>query len=276
DHDIPSEPEYAQQMFGGDGPSLWPRDGSQSTFFKQNGIDVRPVPDQEFVQDRQKLLGELKAEIAELSNHNIMRSGEDPSCERMDQVLTQFFNGGLVGRLHELRKTSPDEAKEIEAEDELPEDAQRDKELWEELQKNNYYFNTSTGAGNPAGSRWQRALKASEKLRRKCAKCHGYHDSQKFRARWAKRMHRDWKCKWTRTHSTTLTKAQMKDGEYCSIGRIAKKEGGGLHGMQLAFKYCTNAIILGGMWAKWDDMTESIKFLYFTHRMSETFKEAWE
>eukprot|EP00959_Pyramimonas_sp_CCMP1952_P465222 9487928-Pyramimonas_sp.AAC.1 len=68
----------------------------------------------------------------------------------------------------------------------------------------------------------------------------------------------------------------MKDGEYCSIGRIAKKEGGGLHGMQLAFKYCTNAIILGGMWVKWDDMTESIKFLYFTHRMSETFKEAWE
>ncbi|CAK0880447.1 unnamed protein product, partial [Prorocentrum cordatum] len=241
DHDIPSEPEYAKQMFGGGGPSLWPRDGNQSTFFKQDGIDVRPVPDQEFVQNRQKLLEELKAELAELSNRNIMRSGEGPSCERMDQVLTQFVNGGLVGRLHELRKTSPDEAKEIEAEDELPEDAQRDK--------------------------------ASEKLRRKYAKCHGYHDSQKFRARWAKRMHRDWKCKWTRTHSTTLTKAQMKDGEYCSIGRIAKKEGGGLHGMQLAFTYCTNAIILGGMWVKWDDMTESIKFLYFTHRMSETFKE---
>eukprot|EP00959_Pyramimonas_sp_CCMP1952_P125565 2625508-Pyramimonas_sp.AAC.1 len=51
-HHIPSESEYAKQMFGGDGPSLWPRDGNQSTFFEQDGIDVRPVPDQEFKTGR--------------------------------------------------------------------------------------------------------------------------------------------------------------------------------------------------------------------------------
>ncbi|CAK0862445.1 unnamed protein product, partial [Prorocentrum cordatum] len=237
--------------------------------------DVQPQLEGHAPNDKESLLTELHQELDAMNQDVLFKGTEEQSMERMSQVLTQFFNGDLVGKVQKLRKEDAKAAKEIEKDDPLPEDAARDKALFEELALNNYYFTTQTTAGNAIGSRWARAIAASDKLRRNYAKCQGWAESRDFRAKWCKKLHKKHKARWEKRKEETFEKTEMKDGKYISLGRMAFLEGGGSAGLKAAFKYATNAILVGGMYVKWDEWTESVKFLYLTHRLRESFKRAW-
>eukprot|EP00959_Pyramimonas_sp_CCMP1952_P083878 1754347-Pyramimonas_sp.AAC.1 len=150
----------------------------------------------------------------------------------MNEVLSKFYNGGLLGKLHELRGSDPRASHEIEKTDEMTDQAKRDRALFKEMEEKNYHFGTHT-ANNPAGTRWRRALQVSETLRTKYAKQHGYGNQREFRAKWMRKEHAQWKKRWVKSKLTKFERAQIKHGEYCSLSRIAKIEGGGVEGNRI-------------------------------------------
>ncbi len=73
----------------------------------------------------------------------------------------------------------------------------------------------------------------------------------------------------------THEKEDKKKGEYVTLMRLAWLKGGGAAGLRLALKHASNAMLLGGYWVRWDDMSESVEFLNIKHQLIETFKKSW-
>ena len=59
------------------------------------------------------------------------------------------------------------------------------------------------------------------------------------------------------------------------MGRIAHMLGGGICGSRLAARYCGKAVVMGGIWVKWCEMTDSLMFLWTSHKFKDIYTKSW-
>eukprot|EP00959_Pyramimonas_sp_CCMP1952_P230106 4810977-Pyramimonas_sp.AAC.1 len=59
------------------------------------------------------------------------------------------------------------------------------------------------------------------------------------------------------------------------MGRVAWKCGGGRSGMRMAQNYCQKCILMGGIWCKWCEMSETLLFLWTTQKLRDAWTRSW-
>eukprot|EP00959_Pyramimonas_sp_CCMP1952_P463934 9485748-Pyramimonas_sp.AAC.1 len=123
-------------------------------------------------------------------------------------------------------------------------------------------------------SRWNRALEADQQLAVEYRAELGLVNKAAFRARWAQQERKRYES--TKKKVTRNVKKEKLEGKYLSLSRIAHKEGGGADGRKNAVRYCTNCVIFGKHWVKWDRMTDTLKFYYVEHSISDEYSVAYE
>eukprot|EP00959_Pyramimonas_sp_CCMP1952_P453016 9467547-Pyramimonas_sp.AAC.1 len=106
-------------------------------------------------------------------------------------------------------------------------------QIMKQCEQNNFMFNARGGAGNPLGSRFERAKKKDAELAAAYKQLTGSPaDQSKFRADWAK-LKFDNYCS-TKRRTTSVVNSSFRKGQYMPLGRVAHKEGGGKLGWMQA------------------------------------------
>ena len=120
------------------------------------------------------------------------------------------------------------------------------------------------------------ALRGRVELRQKYSMEKGWLDKSVFRAKWAKAEFQKWESLHKFEKVEGHDKTEGKNGRYLTLARIAVEEGGGKTGRRNSMNYCLRCIVLGGHWLKYDEeFTQSIKYLYIEHTLSEQYKTSW-
>ena len=147
----------------------------------------------------------------------------------------------------------------------------REDKFWEDLAASGFKCPARGGKGNPAGSRWQRALELDPNLPNNYAAVGRGHAAQAgFREDWFKqgyKLHSD-----TKTIRNTQKQEWSKKGQFLAIGRTAWKEGGGPAGWAAAINIPTDCISTSSKWWKKDLRAQNHKFFYFVDGYDDTFK----
>ena len=97
--------------------------------------------------------------------------------------------------------------------------------FWEELKDKGFHFGVRAGKGNPAASRWQRALKSVHGLKERYAAVGRDREAQaEFKAKWLEGKYE--KHKESKVQRQTQMQEWVNKGAYITLGRMAWKGGG--------------------------------------------------
>ncbi|CAK0886366.1 unnamed protein product [Prorocentrum cordatum] len=201
------------------------------------------------------------------------------TLDKAASCMTTFFQGSLIHQLRSKREKPPDSI-EAEITSQVVTEAERkemeaEAKLWAHVEAQGFEFSTAKIAGNPMGGRWDRALNNDASLKKQYMETKGYANKREFRSSWATKEHLKWQEKQKRVQATIHEKIEEKGGEYMTMGRIAHKLGGGSVGNRLACRYCGKAVVMGGIWVKWCEMTDSLMFLWTSHKFKDVYTKSW-
>ncbi|CAK0823118.1 unnamed protein product, partial [Prorocentrum cordatum] len=204
-----------------------------------------------------------------------IQMGADALCaDALQDKLKNFYGLGVMSNLRALQHgdAGPDGHGDASADaaEKRAKKMAEEEEMWEELKRGSFMFQTR---GEKISSMWNRALAADSKLKEDYKNTLGLPNKAKFRADWGEKRYKQF---WERRSKTTTNrKSEKLSGKYLALARIAHKEGGGKDGLKAATTYATNCIILGKHWVKWDSMTNTLKFYYVEHEISDEYVTAW-
>lgn len=236
-------------------------------------VETNAYTKDELVMALDKELDQIDADLDVDANSGC--SLNEITANKFEQRLNGFFHSALLKRIGELKANDPSFMAEDTADSSFPEDV-KDAELWNEMKSKEFRFTTAGGKGNPMASRWQRAIAADKRLKENYNRCRSVPEKDKFRSVWCERLFKEWALEHGVESSTEETKATGVDGQYVSLHRISWLEGGGAAGMRAAMRYCARCTVLQGKWTMFDEFTGTVKYLYLTHVMSESFKQSWK
>ncbi|CAK0801170.1 unnamed protein product [Prorocentrum cordatum] len=219
-----------------------------------------PESKEELIQAIDNEIGAINDELQSHTNP------DERTMEHLNVRLSQVFQAGLVQKLAALKKADPNfdcnDMQRSNDSDGLSAKDKQEKSSYGEMEKHNYMFSTGTKAGNAASGRWRRALDASEELRKQCAKEKGWMHQRRFRRDWLMGNHAEWK---ESVKHILVESNEKEDTNKC----------GGTSGLRLALKHASNAMLLGGIWTRWDDMAGAVEYLNIRHQLIESFKKQW-
>ncbi|CAK0880979.1 unnamed protein product [Prorocentrum cordatum] len=204
-----------------------------------------------------------------------IQMGADALCaDALQDKLKNFYGLGVMSNLPAPQHgdAGPDGHGDASADaaEKRAKKMAEEEEMWEELKRGSFMFQTR---GEKISSMWNRALAADSKLKEDYKNTLGLPNKAKFRADWGEKRYKQF---WERRSKTTTNrKSEKLSGKYLALARIAHKEGGGKDGLKAATTYATNCIILGKHWVKWDSMTNTLKFYYVEHEISDEYVTAW-
>ncbi|CAK0828083.1 unnamed protein product, partial [Prorocentrum cordatum] len=167
--------------------------------------------------------------------------------------------------IEQLRGTQA-QTSEGETPDAKKDPQQLEQDMWDELKKGGFFFATR---GEKMSGRWARALENDAELATRYKAQIGMVNKSAFRADWASKQYKKFTEHWSKKVSNKKT--EKLEGRYLSLARIAHKEGGGADGLKAATTYCTNCVLFGKHWCKFDRMTNTLKFYYVEHSMSDEY-----
>ena len=132
---------------------------------------------------------------------------------------------------------------------------------------------TAANKGNPVGGRWARAKKDSKIISAEYDQCVGDPAKARYRQEWAKKQWNIHVKEFIQIKKEV--RESWKRSTYMPVGRMAVEEGGGKAGWLQASRYAFRCMCLGPPWVRYDDMTESLRFLYIVEGLTETFSKEW-
>eukprot|EP00959_Pyramimonas_sp_CCMP1952_P432461 9056103-Pyramimonas_sp.AAC.1 len=183
--------------------------------------------------------------------------------------MAELYKGALLDKMRSLKGHHPDTPLKTDSEP-----SEEDK-MWEKYRQNGFNFSCKGKQGNPMGGRWQRAVKKPDlKNKYQAAQAAGQEAMTKFRREWCEGQYTEYIEKRSKVESRK--QEFFKTAVYLSIGRIAWLEGGGQAGMRAAVKYMAKAMIHGGKWVVYDDMTEQVKALYVQQGFNDVVATEWK
>ncbi|CAK0827267.1 unnamed protein product, partial [Prorocentrum cordatum] len=116
--------------------------------------------------------------------------------------------------------------------------------FWESMKANDFEVPTAATKGNPIGKRWDRAIRGSNQISKALREGYGQKKTDTEKAAFR----REWARKECAKKSTSWSKAM---------------------------KYMTRCMSLGPPWIQWCSWTESLRGLYVTSGLKETFSQEW-
>ncbi|CAK0820248.1 unnamed protein product, partial [Prorocentrum cordatum] len=222
----------------------------------------QPVPPQpaaeEPATDKHILMKRVNAQI-----HRVMETAKDlAGCEpekfvledatqKAEQSISQLCHSDLVKKLNALHAA---DAKLLD--DAKGKGAQEEDDFWGAMKKVDFNFGTACTSGNGIAGRWARALKADGDLAKEYRSRQGCLQKAEFRAAWAKGKYDKHQMARGRSKEEKHVKAEVKNGTYVSLGRLAWLEGGGASGVRIAVRYV-------------------LKYLHVQHSLRDEFKRCW-
>ncbi|CAK0907558.1 unnamed protein product, partial [Prorocentrum cordatum] len=217
---------------------------------------------------KERLVEKLKQKFDEL-----VASDTCADLDEMGKTFQDFYKGSLIVQLRALR---PETAEKPLRDDDFgadPKESALDREerlMWESLEERAFKFSTEKKKGSAIAGRWARVMDTSNEWSEKYLAAEGYPAKKAVREEWAKWSFHKWQKKWEFGEAQTSSKKQTMKGVYMPLARLAWKLAGGSTGAKLACTYAGKAVLMGGIFTKWCNMTDCLFYLYVEHSLEDT------
>ncbi|CAK0864558.1 unnamed protein product [Prorocentrum cordatum] len=221
---------------------------------------------------KEQLVEKLKQKFDEL-----VASDTGADLDEMGKTFQDFYKGSLIVQLRAMRP----ETAEKPLDDDFgadPKESALDREerlMWESLEEKAFKFSTEKKKGNAIAGRWARVMEASNEWSEKYLAAEGYPAKKAVREEWAKWSFHRWQKKREFSKTQANIKKQTMKGVYMPLARLAWKFGGGSTGAKLACTYAGKAVLMGGIFTKWCNMTDCLFYLYVEHSLEDTWQQSW-
>ncbi|CAK0831658.1 unnamed protein product, partial [Prorocentrum cordatum] len=221
---------------------------------------------------KEQLVEKLKQKFDEL-----VASDTGADLDEMGKTFQDFYKGSWIVQLRAMRP----ETAEKPLDDDFgadPKESALDREerlMWESLEEKAFKFSTEKKKGNAIAGRWARVMETSNEWSEKYLAAEGYPAKKAVREEWAKWSFHRWQKKREFSKTQTNIKKQTMKGVYMPLARLAWKFGGGSTGAKLACTYAGKAVLMGGIFTKWCNMTDCLFYLYVEHSLGDTWQQSW-
>jgi hypothetical protein len=185
-----------------------------------------------------------------------------------DAASAQDVTATLEKELHKVLIEHAAKQRHVAADAEDSEEANKFKAA---IESNNYELRNTW-----IGRVWYQALRDDEALASEYNKVKTRLAQREFRAQWTKRQLQMLQV--GRTHSSIVRTVNKSRGTYLCFGKIAENLGYAVdakRATRAAFTYCAKACKMGGEWAWYEPMSETMMFMWYEFQYHHEVEEAW-
>ncbi|CAK0869691.1 unnamed protein product [Prorocentrum cordatum] len=221
---------------------------------------------------KEQLAEKLKQKFDEL-----VASDTGADLDEMGKTFQDFYKGSLIVQLRAMRPETAEKSLDDDfgADPKEPALDREERLMRESLEERSFKFSTGKKKGNAIAGRWARVMETSNEWSEKYLAAEGYPAKKTVREEWAKWSFHRWQKKREFSKTQTNSKKQTMKGVYMPLARLAWKFGGGSTGAKLAYTYAGKAVLMGGIFTKWCNMTDCLFYLYVEHSLGDTWQQSW-